>query len=103
MAAARDDILKALVSVIDPELGRSVVELDMVREVTVDGGAVELVIALTVPGCPLRASFEEQVERAFRGVPGVESVRLSFGVMTPEEKAALTTRLRGGVAERTPG
>jgi ATP-binding protein involved in chromosome partitioning len=103
MTASRDEILKALESVIDPELGRSVVELDMVREVRVDGGAVELVIALTVPGCPLRASFEEQVERAFRGVPGIESVRLSFGVMTPEEKAALTTRLRGGVAERTPG
>jgi ATP-binding protein involved in chromosome partitioning len=98
----RDQVLKALEEVIDPELGRSVVELDMVREVTVEGGRVGVTIALTVPGCPLRASFEEQVERALRPV-GAEEVLLGFDVMTPEEKAALTTRLRGGVAERTPG
>jgi ATP-binding protein involved in chromosome partitioning len=98
----RDQVLKALEDVIDPELGRSVVELDMVREVTLEGGRVGVTIALTVPGCPLRASFEEQVERALRPV-GADEVVLGFDVMTPEEKAALTTRLRGGVAERTPG
>jgi ATP-binding protein involved in chromosome partitioning len=98
----RDQVLKALEEVIDPELGRSVVELDMVREVTLEGGRVGVTIALTVPGCPLRASFEEQVERALRPV-GADEVVLGFDVMTPEEKAALTTRLRGGVAERTPG
>jgi ATP-binding protein involved in chromosome partitioning len=101
--ASRDEILRALEGVYDPELGRSVVELDMVREVTVDGGRIGVVIALTVPGCPLRASFQEQVEKALRPVEGVEQVELGFDVMTPEEKAALTTRLRGGVTERTPG
>jgi ATP-binding protein involved in chromosome partitioning len=98
----RDQVLKALERVIDPELGRSVVELDMVREVTVEGGRVGVTIALTVPGCPLRASFQEQVERALQPV-GAEEVLLGFDVMTSEEKAALTTRLRRGVAQRTPG
>jgi ATP-binding protein involved in chromosome partitioning len=103
VTASRDEILQALEGVIDPELGRSVIELDMVRDVTLENGRVALTIALTVPGCPLRASFEEQVDRALSPLEGVEEVALSFDVMSPEEKAALTSRLRGGVAERTPG
>ncbi len=103
MAASRDQIVKALEGVIDPELGRSVVELDMVRDVSIDASAVSITIALTVAGCPLRASFQEQVERHVLPVEGVESVSLSFDVMSPEEKAALTTKLRGGVTERSRG
>jgi ATP-binding protein involved in chromosome partitioning len=101
--ASRDEVLKALESVIDPELHRSVIELDMVRDLEIDGPEVSLTIALTVPGCPLRASFEEQIDRALLPLPGVERVRLGFGVMSPEEKAALTAKLRGGVTERSQG
>src|ERR671918_44207 len=99
----REAIMKALEAVIDPELKRSVVELDMVRRLDVEGGRVGVTIALTVAGCPLRSSFEQQVDQALAPVEGVEEVELSFDVMSPEEKAALTTKLRGGVAERTPG
>jgi ATP-binding protein involved in chromosome partitioning len=98
----RDAILKALEGVIDPELKRPVTELDMVRDVLVeDDGSVGVTIALTVVGCPLRHSFEEQVSRCVGAVDGVTAVRLSFDVMTPEERAALATRLRGGRAEKT--
>jgi ATP-binding protein involved in chromosome partitioning len=103
MPIDRDSVLKALERVIDPELGRSVVELNMVRDVAVVGATVKLTIVLTVSGCPLRASFEDQVERALMEVEGVEAIDLSFDVMSPEQKAALTAKLRGGVAERTPG
>jgi ATP-binding protein involved in chromosome partitioning len=101
--ASREQILHALEGVYDPELGRSVIELDMVRDVRVEGGRVGVVIALTVPGCPLRASFQEQVESVLKPLEGVEEVELGFDVMTPDEKAALTSRLRGDVSERTPG
>jgi ATP-binding protein involved in chromosome partitioning len=98
----RDAILKALEQVIDPELKRPVTELDMVRDVLVeDEGAVSVTIALTVAGCPLRNSFEEQVARSVGAVEGVTAVRLGFDVMSPDEKAALVSRLRGGRAERT--
>jgi ATP-binding protein involved in chromosome partitioning len=103
VAVSRDQVLKALEGVIDPELKRSVVELDMVRNVAIDGADVAVTIALTVPGCPLRASFEEQVEEALRPVEGIRSVTLDFDVLTPEEREALTAKLRGNVAERTPG
>jgi len=102
MEASREEILKALEQVIDPELKRNVVELDMVRDVRIDGDDVTVGIALTVAGCPLRASFEEQVAEAL--VPlGARRVQLEFDVMTPEERAALTARLRGSVTERTKG
>jgi ATP-binding protein involved in chromosome partitioning len=103
MEASREEILKALEQVIDPELKRNVVELDMVRDVSIDGGDVTVGIALTVAGCPLRSSFEEQVAKALAPVDGVERVSLEFDVMTPEERSALTARLRGSVTERTKG
>src|SRR5207247_3926783 len=103
MEPSRDEILKALEQVIDPELRRPVTELDMVREVRVEGGNVAVTIALTVAGCPLRSSFENQVSEHLLPLPGVESVSLDFDVMSPDERAALTQRLRGGITERTKG
>jgi ATP-binding protein involved in chromosome partitioning len=99
----RDAILKALEQVIDPELQRPVTELDMVRNVEIEDGVVSLTIVLTVAGCPLRDSFQDQVDRALAAVPGVRGFELSFDVMTPEERQALTTKLRGGAQrEDTP-
>src|SRR6059036_1315203 len=100
MEPSRDAILAALATVIDPELRRPVTELDMVRDIEVADGVVSLTIVLTIAGCPLRESFEQQVEQAFADVPGVRGFSLSFDVMTPDERQALTTKLRGGATER---
>jgi ATP-binding protein involved in chromosome partitioning len=97
---SRDAILAALEEVIDPELQRPVTELDMVRDVEIEDGVVSLTIVLTIAGCPLRDSFEKQVDQALTAVPGVRGFSLSFSVMTPEERQALTTKLRGGAPER---
>jgi ATP-binding protein involved in chromosome partitioning len=99
----RDEILRALERVIDPELKRPVTELDMVRGVEIAGGDVRVTIALTVAGCPLRDSFQTQVAEVLRDVPGVERVALDFDVMTPEERQALTTKLRAGFEGRGKG
>src|SRR5436305_1552544 len=100
MEPSRDAILQALETVIDPELQRPVTELDMVRDVEIEDGLVSLTIVLTIAGCPLRDSFERQVDEALSAVPGVRGFSLSFGVMTPEERQKLTTKLRGGATER---
>jgi ATP-binding protein involved in chromosome partitioning len=96
----REEILAALANVIDPELRRPVTELGMVRGIEIDGSEVEVTIALTVVGCPLRSSFEDQVSRHVATLPGVSKVTLHFDVMSPDERAALTTKLRGGVETR---
>jgi ATP-binding protein involved in chromosome partitioning len=101
MAPDRDEILAALERVIDPELKRPVTELDMVRDVVAgDDGSVSVTIALTVAGCPLRSSFQDQVAQHVGAVSGVTRVALEFDVMSQEEKAALATRLRGGRPQR---
>jgi ATP-binding protein involved in chromosome partitioning len=99
-----EQIIDALRPVEDPELHRSIVDLGMVRDVRIGAdGTVGIQIALTVAGCPLRQSFEDQVREALLPIPGVEATQLRFDVMTPEEKHALSQRLRGGVSERSKG
>ncbi len=92
--------MTALGRVIDPELRKPVTELGMVRAIEISGADVEVTIALTVVGCPLRSSFENQVAEHVGTLPGVASVTLHFDVMSPDERAALTVQLRGGVETR---
>ena len=104
MQPTPDQITEALGRVVDPELKKPVTELGMVRGVDVqEDGHLAVTIALTVPGCPLKHSFEEQIKRELGALPGVADVSIEFDVLSPEEKAALTTRLRGGVTQRTKG
>jgi ATP-binding protein involved in chromosome partitioning len=97
---SRDDILTALAKVIDPELRKPVTELDMVRGIEIAGGEGSVTIALTIAGCPLRSSFEDQVREHVASLPGVDSVGLQFTVMTPEERTALSAKLRGPVEDK---
>ena len=66
MEPDREGILKALENVIDPELRRPVTELDMVRDIEIDGGDVSVTIALTVAGCPAARELPEPGRRARR-------------------------------------
>jgi ATP-binding protein involved in chromosome partitioning len=99
----REAVLEALGRVIDPELRRPVTELDMVRSIEIEGPNVAVTIALTVAGCPLRSSFEDQVRREVATLDGVGEVTLGFDVMTADERQALTQKLRGSVSERSKG
>jgi len=76
MSLSRAQIELALRNVIDPELGKPVTMLGMVRKIEVDGGAVRIVLALTIAGCPLKDSFQEQVSATSARFPG--SSRSSF-------------------------
>ena len=90
------DILLALGRVIDPEIRRPITELDMVGDVSVDGGVASVTIKLTIVGCPAATSIERDVRAAVAAVPGVSEALVTVTVMTPEERRALTERLRGG-------
>ncbi|KAA0234195.1 MAG: Iron-sulfur cluster carrier protein [Acidimicrobiales bacterium] len=98
MSISREQVVEALQPVQDPELHRSIVDLEMVRSVEVDLPAVRVQIALTVPGCPLRHEIERRVTEAVSLLDGVDRVELDFTVMSDEERAALRERLHGSPA-----
>src|SRR4051795_13541677 len=94
----KDEIRKALEAVIDPELHRNIVELDMVRSIEIrEGGVVDVVVSLTTPGCPIRNHFQTGVTNAVKTVDGVTAVNVSFDVLSDQQKSALQQKLgRGG-------
>ena len=98
--ASADDIRNALASVIDPEIRRPITELDMVGDITVEAGHARVAIRLTIVGCPAAAAIERDVDAAGRAVAGVSAATIDVGVMTPEQRRALTERLQGGRAAR---
>jgi len=98
MPVTEAQVLDALRPVEDPELHRSIVDLDMVRRIAVDGPRVDVTVALTVEGCPLRSEITSRVDTAVSALDGVEVVGLDFTVMTDDERAALRTRLHGDPA-----
>jgi ATP-binding protein involved in chromosome partitioning len=99
---SRDEILKALEAVIDPELRQSIVELGMVRSIDVrEDASVAVKVSLTTPGCPIRSHFQTAVAKAVTGLGGVSRVDVSFDVLTDTEKGALQRKLgrSGGLPE----
>jgi ATP-binding protein involved in chromosome partitioning len=90
------DILEALRPVEDPELHRSIVDLDMVRGIAVEGDNVRVTVALTVAGCPLRTEITRRVTDAVGALDGVASVDVDLTVMTDEEREALRGKLGHG-------
>jgi ATP-binding protein involved in chromosome partitioning len=95
MAVTEAEIIEVLRPVEDPELHRSIVELDMVRAIQIDGGDVTVQIALTVPGCPLKGEITNRVTTAAQALAGVDQVTLDFTVMTDDERENVRRMLQG--------
>lgn len=87
-------VMKALGSVIDPELRVDIVSLGMVDDVRIDGSHVAVTVLLTIAGCPLKGTLTQDTEAAVLKVPGVEQVSVTLGVMTPEQRQALRAKLQ---------
>jgi ATP-binding protein involved in chromosome partitioning len=90
------EVLDALRPVEDPEIHQSIVDLNMVRGIAIDGGRVAVTVALTVAGCPLRSEITRRVTDAVQALPGVAGVEVDLTVMTDQERAALARQLHGG-------
>ncbi|MGA8211413.1 MAG: Mrp/NBP35 family ATP-binding protein [Nocardioidaceae bacterium] len=96
-----EQINAALATVNDPEIRRPITDLGMVESVHVDaGGTVAVTVLLTVSGCPLKDTITRDVNAAVGRVPGVTGVDLTLGVMSPEQRAGLQEKLRGGQAQK---
>jgi ATP-binding protein involved in chromosome partitioning len=98
----KEQVTEALKAVIDPELRRSIVELEMVRAIDIkDAGVVDVTVSLTTPGCPIKNHFQTAVVTSVSALEGVSRVNVGFDVLTDQEKAGLQRKLGrpGGLPE----
>jgi ATP-binding protein involved in chromosome partitioning len=91
---SKEQVIEKLRGVIDPELRRSIVELEMVRSIDFEpDGAVRVMVSLTTPGCPIRNHFQQAVTQRVSELEGVTRVSVDFDVLTPDEKQGLQAKL----------
>jgi len=96
MPVTRDQIIDVLRPVEDPELHRSIVDLGMVRSIDpAADGSVRILVALTVPGCPLKNEITRRVETAVTALDDVTSATVDFTVMSDQERESLRIQLQG--------
>jgi ATP-binding protein involved in chromosome partitioning len=94
MTPTTEHVRDALRAVIDPELRRDIVELEMVRSIEIHpNGVVDVMVSLTTPGCPIRDHFQNGVAQAVRALEGVTGVNVSFDVLSDTEKSDLSRKL----------
>ncbi len=83
-------VYNVLSKVMDPELNRNLVELNMIRNLEINHfGRVKFTLALTTPGCPLKDRLASDARQAVMALPGVRQVEITFGEMTKEELARI--------------
>jgi ATP-binding protein involved in chromosome partitioning len=95
-------IREALRDVRDPEIGRDLVSLNMIRNIDIEGSGVTVGVALTTAGCPMKHRITTDVRDRVMMIEGVESVEVDFGVMTDDDRQNLMTSLHGGPSELAP-
>jgi len=78
-AINEEQVLKALGTVMEPELHQDIVSLNFVRDIRIDGNAVSFTIMLTTPACPLKHILQQDSENALRReLPGIGQIRVGF-------------------------
>ncbi|WP_030273653.1 Mrp/NBP35 family ATP-binding protein [Micromonospora globosa] len=103
VSTVSDAIQAALATVNDPEIRRPITELGMVQSAERgEDGVVRVELLLTVAGCPLKDKLRSDITAAVGAVPGVSGVEIIFGVMSPEQRQELQSKLRGGGATAEP-
>jgi ATP-binding protein involved in chromosome partitioning len=82
------DVLDALRPIVDPDFGRSIVDLGFVKNLHIDGGRVAFDIELTTPACPVKAEFERAARERVEALPGVDDVAVTMTANTRGRAAA---------------
>jgi len=90
----KNRVVEGLREVMDPEIGQSIVDLNMVRDIKVDDGNVNVTIALTVAHCPLAKTLQTDVEKALKKIAEVKSVNVQTTAMSKKELEELRVQLQ---------
>ncbi len=91
-------VREALRSVMDPEIGRPIEDIGMLRGIAIEGGTVRVDVLITIEGCPLKDRITNDVTAAVKPLDGVERVAVDLSPMTQEQRETLVQQLRGGGA-----
>jgi ATP-binding protein involved in chromosome partitioning len=91
MAVTEQDVLGALRPIVDPDFGRSIVDLGFIKNLRIDGSRVAFDIELTTPACPVKAEFEKAARDRVGALPGVAEVAVTMTANTRGHKAAAQT------------
>ncbi|MCA0453142.1 MAG: Mrp/NBP35 family ATP-binding protein [Chloroflexi bacterium] len=87
MSDKQSQVMAALSTVIEPELHRDIVSLDMVRNLSIDGDTAKFTIVLTTPACPLKNVFEDRCNAAVIGhVGGINKINISWDAQVPTDR-----------------
>ena len=87
MTKIQDQVMAALGTVIEPELNRDIVSLNMVRDLVVENGVAQFTIVLTTPACPLKDVFIERCNNALLGkVSGISELRVNWDAQVPTDR-----------------
>src|SRR5688572_21445017 len=109
-----DDVLKALSNVQEPDLGKDLVTLNMVRDVKIDGNNVSFTIVLTTPACPLKEHIKNACINAIKLIidknanvtvnftSSTTTIRSDKGAVLPKVKNIIAVVSgKGGVGKST--
>ena len=96
----KEEVRSALRDVLDPEIGKPIEDIGMLKDIEIDGGTVRVFVLLTIDGCPLRDRITNDVTQAVAPLPGVEHVEVILGSMSEQQRGELVTMLRGGRPEQ---
>jgi ATP-binding protein involved in chromosome partitioning len=82
-----DNVMNALKNVIEPELHKDIVSLNMVRDLTIQGDTAKFTIVLTTPACPLKDVFVSRCNEAVIGkVPGIQKLAIQWDAQVPTDR-----------------
>ena len=98
-AIEESHVREALSRVEDPEIGRPITELDMVKSIAIDGNDVAVEVYLTIAGCPMKNTIEQNTRAVLEDLEGVGTVTVTMDAMNDDQRRALKQKLRGGQAE----
>ena len=91
----KEQISEVLGEIQDPELHRGLNDLNMIRNIGIEGSRVGVLVALTIPGCPLKSYFMEVIPAKLKErYPAISDVEVELTSMTEEERQSLVGSLR---------
>jgi ATP-binding protein involved in chromosome partitioning len=97
-----EEVRQALRQVLDPEIGRPIEDIGMLKDIHVEDGTVRVDVLITIEGCPLKDRIDHDVKGAVMPLPGVRAVDVVLSPMSEAERAALVAKLKGAPSGSAP-